>query len=101
MILYNVTVNIEKDVEAEWLEWMRNEHIPAVLATGFFKHNKIFRLLNETENNDSTYSIQYFAEGMDQLSTYLEDYAPALVKEHMDRYKYKHVAFRTVLEEIA
>ncbi len=100
MILYNVTVNVEKDIEAEWLTWMRSEHIPAVLATGLFKHNKIFRLLNETENNDSTYSIQYFAENMGQVELYLEKHAPALVQEHMDRYKYKHVAFRTVLEEV-
>lgn len=100
MILYNVTVNIEKDVESEWLQWMREEHIPAVLDTGLFKHNKIFRLLNETENEDTTYSIQYFAESMDHVEVYLDKFAPALVQEHMDRYKYKHVAFRTVLEEL-
>ncbi len=100
MILYNVTVNIEKDVESEWLNWMREEHIPAVLDTGLFKHNKIFRLLNETENEDTTYSIQYFAESMDHVEVYLDKFAPELVKEHMDRYKYKHVAFRTVMEEV-
>lgn len=100
MILYNVTVNIEKDVEQEWLTWMKSSHIPKVLATGFFEYNKIFKLLNETENSDSTYSIQYFTKSMDALEIYLDQYAPALVQEHMERYKYKHVAFRTVLHEI-
>ncbi len=100
MILYNVTVNIEKDVELEWLHWMHQVHIPKVLATGLFKENKMYRLLNETENDDSTYSIQYFAKSIDDIQLYLDQYAPALVNEHLERYKYKHVAFRTLLEEV-
>ena len=28
MILYNVTVNIDKDVEQDWINWMKNTHIP-------------------------------------------------------------------------
>ena len=34
-ILYNVTVSIDKDVEKEWLEWMKKVHIPDVMRTGF------------------------------------------------------------------
>lgn len=100
MILYNVTVNIEKAVEAEWLTWMKSHHIPKVLATGMFTHNKIYKLLLETENEDATYSVQYYAESIGHLEKYLEHHAPALIQEHMDRYRHKHVAFRTVLQEV-
>ncbi len=98
MILYNVTVNIDSDVEVEWLDWMRSVHIPNVMATGLFFDHKIFRLLSEEEA--STYSIQYFSKTLDNLNSYFEKYAPELVKEHLDKYKDKHVAFRTVLESI-
>lgn len=98
MILYNVTVNIDPDVEIEWLEWMRSIHIPNVMATNLFFDQKIFRLLNEEDA--STYSIQYFAKSLDELNLYFEKFAPALVKEHLDKYKDKHVAFRTVLESV-
>ena len=98
MILYNVTVNIDQDVELEWLEWMKKEHIPNVMATGLFFDQKIFRLLNEEEG--STYSFQYFAKSLEDLNLYFDKYAPKLVKEHLDKYKHKHVAFRTVLERV-
>ena len=98
MILYNVTVNIEQDVEMEWLEWMKEVHIPNVMATGIFFDQKIYRLLNEEEG--STYSFQYFAKSLEDVNVYFEKYAPSLVQEHLDKYKDKHVAFRTVLESV-
>ncbi len=98
MILYNVTVNVEQDIAVEWLKWMREEHIPKVLETGYFIENKVFRLLNETENDGQTYSVQYFAQNLHDLEMYLNNHAPALIAAHNDRYKYKHVAFRTVME---
>jgi hypothetical protein len=93
-----VTVNIDADVEIEWLAWMKETHIPNVMNTGLFISNNIFRLLQE--EHGSTYSFQYFARNLDDLNVYFEKHAPALVKEHMDKYKDKHVAFRTVLESV-
>ncbi|MEQ9423790.1 MAG: DUF4286 family protein [Cyclobacteriaceae bacterium] len=100
MILYNVTVNIEADVESEWMDWMKNSHIPKVMATGQFLDYKIFKLLNEEEGGGTTYSIQYFAKSLNELNHYFAEFAPALVQEHLDKYKDKHVAFRTVLEAV-
>jgi len=101
MVLYNVTVNIDFSVEAEWKKWMKDEHIPKVLATGAFVSNKMFKLLNEVpEATGSTYSIQYMCENMAKLDDYMENHAPALVQEHMALFGNKHVAFRSVLEEV-
>ena len=36
MIVYNVTVNIDADVQERWIEWMKEVHIPDVMATGLF-----------------------------------------------------------------
>lgn len=100
MILYNVTINIDKDVEAEWLSWMKTSHIPKVMATGMFLNYKMYRLLGEIENAGATYSVQYFTDNMQKVENYLEEYAPDLVKEHKERYQHKHVAFRTLLEQV-
>lgn len=99
MVLYNVTVGIDADVETEWLGWMKTEHIPAVMNTGMFLEYKIFKVLSQDEEASSSYSIQYFAESVDKVVEYLNTHAPKLVEEHMSRYKDKHVAFRTLLEE--
>ena len=101
MIIYNVTVNIEKDTQTEWLKWMKEEHIPDVLATGLFEGHKVLRLLNEeSENTGVTYAIQYYCENMKKLQKYMAQHATALQQAHLNRFKDKFVAFRTLLEEV-
>ena len=99
MIIYNVTVNIEDSVHDEWLDWMKRQHIPAVMGTGYFLENKICKVLVEEESG-STYSIQYTCANMKDLQEYQEKKAPQLQREHAEKYKEKFVAFRTLLEVV-
>lgn len=98
MILYNVTVKVEPEIEAEWLEWMRTHHVPDVMKTEMFADYKICRVLGDEAEN--TFSFQYFAHSTEHLQKYQAQFAPQLQKEHSDRYKNKFVAFRTLLEVI-
>lgn len=100
MLLYNITVGIDKDVELEWLEWMKSRHIPEVLRTGMFVGSKIYKVLHDQDEGTISYSIQYFAESIDQVQEYLEVFAPKLVEEHRVRFLNRHVAFQTLLEEV-
>ena len=101
MLIYNVTVNIDPQVEEEWKQWMKNIHIHEVLKTGRFTGSKFLRLLNEVPDATGiTYAIQYYAENIGQVEAYLENEAPAMRKHHDDAFGGKFVAFRTVLEEV-
>jgi hypothetical protein len=100
MLLYNVTVGIDKDVETEWLQWMKEIHIPDVMNTGMFVSSRIYKVLHDQEDGTISYSIQYFAESIDHVQQYLEVYAPTLIDEHRRKFANKHVAFRTLLEEV-
>jgi hypothetical protein len=99
MILYNVTINVDKDIHDEWLEWMKETHIPDVLSTGLFADSKIFRIHTD-EEEENTYSIQYFCVSMDDYEKYQKDHAPRLQQEHSEKYKDKFTAFRTILEQV-
>ncbi len=101
MILYNVTVNIDKDVEQDWIDWMKNTHIPQVMETGYFTSNRMMKMLSEQEDESGgTYAIQYSADNLGQLEEYLEKAAPKLQKQSIIRYGTKMAAFRSVLEEV-
>ena len=100
MILYNVTVGIDRSVEEEWLDWMTSEHIPKVLSTGFFQDHRIFKVLSHDDENTVSYSIQYYSDSLNKVEIYLTEFAPDLAEEHRLRYKDRHVAFRTLLQEI-
>jgi hypothetical protein len=97
MVVYNVTVNVEKEVESDWVQWMRDIHIPDVLATGLFLNGRFCRLLFEEETG-VTYTIQYALKDMEALKLYQQMYAPALQKAHHERYQGKYVAFRSLME---
>ena len=100
MLLYNVTVKIDKDVEQEWLEWMKSKHIPDVLNTGQFTESRISRLLEQPEDEDTTYVIQYQCESMQKFNNYIKMFAPELRDEFNIRFKSKFVLFRTLMEVV-
>ncbi len=99
MIVYNVTVNIDTSVHDEWLQWMKEKHIPDVMHTGMFLENKICRILAESEGGIS-YAIQYLCPDLETLERYQRLFAPALQAEHIQRYQGKVAAFRTLLEVV-
>ncbi len=100
MYLYNVTVGIDKGVEQEWLQWMRDDHIPNVMGTGMFFDYKIYKVLHDQEEGSVSYSVQYFAETINHVTEYFEKFAPAIIERHRARFMDRHVAFMTLLEEV-
>lgn len=100
MIVYNVTVSIDDPVKAEWLEWMKQIHIPDVMKTGLFVDYKILRLLQPKPDDGDTFAIQYFAENMENYEKYLDEHAPRLQEIHTKKYQGKFHAFRSILETV-
>jgi len=99
MIIYNVTVLIDYATEEEWVKWMKEIHIPEVMATNCFIEYKFCKILAESEGGNS-YSIQYSAENRDILDKYSEEFSTELQQKHKAKFDGKFVAFRTLLEVI-
>ena len=98
MIIYNVTVNVDKTINTEWLTWIK-EHIPEVLATGKFTEAKLTKVLVADDETD-TYSIQYRAHSREALDAYYAEDAERLRSDGLKRWADKSLAFRTELEVI-
>jgi Domain of unknown function (DUF4286) len=97
MIIYNVTANIEASIHDKWLAWIK-EHIPQVLATGYFTDAKLTKVLVEEEMGGTTYSIQYRAKSREALDLYYKNDAARLRTEGLKLFADKMLAFRTELE---
>ena len=100
MIVYNVTVVVDPGIQAEWLEWMKEVHLPEVLATGRFNNCNMFRINPHNTQEDPTYSIQYQADSMEQFEMYVAHEAEGLKKKTADKYGEKLLAYRTILEHV-
>ena len=96
MILYNVTVSIDKQIHEEWLSWMQSKHIPDVMATGCFIESRISRVHGEEEGG-KTFAVSYLCSSREQYDIYQNQHATALQQEHASKYNGKFAAFRTLL----
>jgi hypothetical protein len=100
MFIYNVTVNISDDVAEDWLQWMKEKHIPDVIKTGCFVDSRILKVLH-VDDEGKTFSVQYRFLNMNDIERYQKEFAPSLQAEHKQRYEGKFAAFRTLLEVVA
>jgi Domain of unknown function (DUF4286) len=99
MYIYNVTINIEESVHEQWLEWMKQEHVPAMLSTGKFYKALMTRVDVEEEMGGITYSIQYRTDSKETLQRYYDEDAEKL-RAQSKPFAGKFIAFRTELEVI-
>ncbi|QWX83949.1 DUF4286 family protein [Cellulophaga sp. HaHaR_3_176] len=100
MYIYNVTSNIDESIHEDWLKWMREDHIPQMLATGKFSTAKMCKVLVEEEMGGLTYSVQYTTTSKEILEQYYKEDAPRLRQEGLKLFADKMLAFRTELEVV-
>ena len=100
MIIYSVTIAIQASIESEWADWMRKVHVPDVLRTGCFSDCCLYKLLGP-DDDLPTYVMQYRCSSLEEYHRYRDNFAPALQKEHTDRFAGKFRGSRQLLEEIA
>jgi len=100
MYIYNVTINVVEEAHEEWLQWMKEEHIPQMLDTGKFTKALMTRVLVEEAMGGITYSVQYTTKNKATLEAYYNENATEL-RAASKRFKDKFVAFRTELEVVS
>ena len=99
MIIYNVTVSVEESITSDWLNWMKTEHIPEVMACGIFSKAQINRVVAQGDSNN-TFAITYTCSSIKDLHQYQIKFSSGLQKKHLDCYGDKAIAFRTIMEVI-
>ena len=100
MIVYNITNKIHPSIEAEWIQWQKEEHIPGVMSSGQFSDYKFYRLLEQDEKDGITYIIQYFAPDIDHYNKYINSFASSLRQKELDIWGDKFIAFRTIMQVV-
>lgn len=99
MIIYSVTVSVDRDACADWLEWMTSVHIPDVMNSGYFLASRMGRVLEPAGPEAiETYVIEYECESLDRYREYQREASPALQRDHTARYGDRVTASRRVME---
>lgn len=96
-IIYNVTIKVDHAIAADWVKWMKEEHMPELLATGLFIESRLCRLLEQDEADGVTYIAQYMCDSLDDYHDYIRVHAPVLREKGIKKFGEQFIAFRTVM----
>jgi len=100
MMIYSVTITLEASIESEWTDWMTKVHVPDVLRTGCFSDCRMSKVLG-LGSEEPSYVLQYQCRSLEEYHRYRDNFAPALQKDHSDRFAGKFRGSRQLLEEVA
>jgi len=100
MLIDSVTITIEESIESQWVDWMNRVHVPDVMRTGCFTECRTYKAVG-SEGEDPVYVLQYYCRSIEEYHRYRDNFAPALQKEHSDRFAGRFRGSRQLLEEVA
>lgn len=100
MLIYNVTIKVSWPIHDAWLQWMKDKHIPDVMASGCFTESRLVKLLEVDEEDGPTYAAQYHVSDHSNYKRYIEQFAPAMRKDVTDNWGDQLVLFRSLMEVV-
>ncbi len=101
MILYNITFNLDSQIEKEWLEFMEQVYVKQALLSGLVLEHRILRLLSTIyEQGGVTYSFQFNFSGLADVGAFEKNHVPQLNDQLLRAYNGKFASFATILEDV-
>ena len=100
MFVYNVTIKVEDSIKDDWLNWLKEEHVPEVLATGCFTQATMLRMLEVDDTEGPTYTIQYHALSKSLYNLYIEKFAGTLRQRSFEKWGDKFIGFRSIMQVV-
>ncbi len=100
MIISNITTLVSWQVRDKWLTWLRDTHLPAMMATGCFTHYRIVQVLEIPDDEGPTYAVQLFTEHLSTVERFRRLYQPGFESEERLTWGDSAYSFRSIMEVI-
>jgi hypothetical protein len=100
MLLFNVTIIVEEPSANDFITWMKEDHIPALMEKECFVSHRLFKIL-DSPNEGITYSVQFIADSEADFNTFREKFEHEFTAHIYTRYPEKLVVFSTLMEFIS
>lgn len=98
MIWYNVSIHLDPEIESDWVKWMQEVHLPAMMATGCFERFHFSRLIDPPADDHVIYVAQYLAYDLQALENYYSKFSEDLRTDAINRWQNQFLVFRTVAQ---
>lgn len=101
MILLNTTFVIRRDLEDEFLKWIRAEYIPSLQAHEALTDPSLARVLTEIDPSALSFALGITAPTLDEAMAWHDGPASALREEASRRWGENFLTFTTPLERLS
>jgi hypothetical protein len=101
MIVYNITVKVDRAIAPKWLDWLREREAPEILATGCFYKYHILHLPELEDDEGPTYAVQYYAHTAAGYETYMMRFAARFRQQAAETWGSRLVSFGTLMHVVA
>ena len=98
MLIYNITIKIEWAIQPDWLQWMQEIYITALMKTGCFTHHQLARLLEIDEEEGPTYALQLYASNRKNYNDYMQVHLPQMEKMSYEKWGSRVLLFSTLMQ---
>ncbi|HFX17704.1 MAG TPA: DUF4286 family protein [Flavobacteriales bacterium] len=99
MYIYNITFNVDKEIEPQWLDYIKTVFIPKMLKSGLLKSSLTSKIMVD-EAHGNSYSIQFAADSQEALKEFIEKELYPILNELHLKFSPKMVYFATELDVI-
>ena len=79
-VVYEITATVQADLAADYEQFMRDEHIPELLATNLFTDAELM------SDGNGSFRIVYVCGSRADLESYLTKFAAAMRQKSLDRF---------------
>lgn len=98
MIIYEVNLEIQSEILAEYLVWLK-KHIAEILQIEGFVKATIYKVERNDLENSYAFSVQYYLASREFLESYFANHSQRLRQEGIDKFGDKFKASRRILIE--
>ncbi len=98
MYIINFTFLVSDAAAGKWLQWLRSEHIPGMVATGLIHTPQLTRVLSQEQDGGVSYAVQYKSDNIANLNQWHQEHAQLMQSECRSLFGEEVLFFSTVLE---
>lgn len=97
MFVYNITLNMDPDTEAEGLSWIKSDFIPRVMQDGLFHEFQLCKL-RFADQDTPAYAVQFYCSDDSEKEHLLHPGQSRYLDWVADRFGLRMMTFATVLD---
>ncbi len=100
MIIFNTTYCVTDKVYGGFIKWLKEQHIPQMLASGFFSDERVSKVITQEEQEGTSVSVQLTAQSMDAIADWNEQHGDLFKMEVASLFSEEVLFFSTFMEII-